>query len=293
MSFARWACLLRKSLPLILWGCVGASTGCAAIISNVTSGLAADLSNAIMNNDDPMLVGEAIPAYLIMVDALLESSPDSVDLLFAAADLNAAYAAAFVSDEDRLKSISSKAFGLASRAACLDLKWTCDVRSMSNYEFNARRDGVMEWQLDSIYGLASNWVGWIQAHSDDWNAIADLGRAKALMLRIHELDPSFKDGQVAMYLGMFELLLPPAYGGRPEEGRKHLEFAIDSSDGRNLYAKVLFAEYYARMVFDQELHDDTLNEVIHADPVAEGLTLQNRIAQIRARELLEESSDYF
>ena len=293
VSIGRWASLVRTATLVALWVCVATSSGCAAIISSVTSGLAEDLSHAIMNSDDPVTVGEAIPAYLIVVDALVEGSPRNVDLLFAAADLNAAYASAFVKEKDRLKAISSKAFDLASRAACLDVKWTCDIRSMHNDDFESRLAGVTQRDLDSIYGLASNWVTWIQANSDDWNAIADLGRAKSLMSRTYELSPHYKDGQAAMYLGVFELILPPAYGGRPDEGRKYLEFAIDSSDGRNLYAQVLFAEYYTRMVFDQELHDSTLKHVLGADPVAEGLTLQNRIAQIRARELLEGSSDYF
>jgi hypothetical protein len=46
-------------------------------------------------------------------------------------------------------------------------------------------------------------------------------------------------------------------------------------------------------VFDQELHDKLLNEVIAADPVAPGFTLMNTLAQDRARKLLESGKDYF
>ena len=57
--------------------------------------------------------------------------------------------------------------------------------------------------------------------------------------------------------------------------------------------RVFLAEYYARLVFDRELHDRELNAVLEANPRVEGLTLANRIAQERARELLESADEYF
>ncbi|MEC9256832.1 MAG: TRAP transporter TatT component family protein, partial [Pseudomonadota bacterium] len=58
-------------------------------------------------------------------------------------------------------------------------------------------------------------------------------------------------------------------------------------------AKVLYAKQYARLMFEQELHDTLLTEVLEADPYAEGLTLINRLAQRQAETLLAESADYF
>ena len=58
-------------------------------------------------------------------------------------------------------------------------------------------------------------------------------------------------------------------------------------------AKVLYAEQYARLMFEQELHDRLLQEVLDTDPTAEGLTLINHLAQRQAAILLAESSDYF
>jgi len=55
----------------------------------------------------------------------------------------------------------------------------------------------------------------------------------------------------------------------------------------------VFAEQYAKMMFDQTLHDRLLQEVIDADPVVPNLTLINVLAQDLARELLSESNEYF
>jgi hypothetical protein len=57
--------------------------------------------------------------------------------------------------------------------------------------------------------------------------------------------------------------------------------------------KVEYAKRYGRMMFDQELHDRLLNEVLNAEVVVPGHTLSNVLAQRQARELLQSSADYF
>ena len=120
------------------------------------------------------------------------------------------------------------------------------------------------------YTFATSWAAGFQVHSEDWNAVAELGRVKALMARIAELDGSWEHGGPHMYLGVFETLAPPALGGRPEVGREHFERAIAVSEGRHLMGGVLFASQYARLVFDRELHDQTLRDVLAANPASRG-----------------------
>jgi hypothetical protein len=141
--------------------------------------------------------------------------------------------------------------------------------------------------------LAASWAGYLQANAEDWGAIADLPKVQALLERVVAIDPDIDGGQAWVYLGVLNSLRPEAIGGKPEAGRQAFEKAIAISGGRNLYAKTLYAEYYARLVFDQALHDRLLNEVIAADPKAPGFTLTNTLAQDRARKLLESGKDYF
>jgi hypothetical protein len=96
-----------------------------------------------------------------------------------------------------------------------------------------------------------------------------------------------------MYLGVLASLRPASLGGKPEQGRADFEKALALSGGKNQMVRVLYAQHYARLVFDQALHDKLLNEVIAADPHAPGLTLVNTIAQERARALLASGKDYF
>ena len=93
-------------------------------------------------------------------------------------------------------------------------------------------------------------------------------------------------------MGGMETILPASLGGNPVKGRAHFERAL-AIDSRYLMTKVIYAEQYARLVFDQSLHDRLLKEVLAADPKTEGMTLTNKVAQARARDLLSTSKDYF
>ncbi len=76
-------------------------------------------------------------------------------------------------------------------------------------------------------------------------------------------------------------------------GREYFERSIELSGGRDLGAKVEFARNYARLLYDRELHDRLLEEVMLAEPVQPGLTLMNLLAQDQARDLLLAADDYF
>ncbi len=273
--------------------CGVAAGGCTNVVSGMTETLASDLTAAMLDSDDLDVVRNGAPAYLIMLDALLRSNADSPALLQAAANLNAAYGAAFAEDPEQARTFAAKALQLAARAACAEVPWTCEARTMPFAEYEERLPTLREEHVPVAYTFVTSWAGWIQAHGEDWNAVAELGRVKALMARIAELDGSWENGGPHMYLGVFETLAPPALGGRPEVGREHFERAIEISGGRHLMARVMFASQYARLVFDRDLHDRTLREVLAANPRVEGLTLSNRVAQEQARALLDSADEHF
>ena len=105
--------------------------------------------------------------------------------------------------------------------------------------------------------------------------------------------PGHQRGAPYTFLGVLNSLRPAALGGDPAQGRAYFERAIELSAGRDLMAKVLFAEHYARLNFDRALHDSLLTEVLEAEPEADGYTLGNLLAQQRAQELLANAGDYF
>ncbi|MEM9173378.1 MAG: TRAP transporter TatT component family protein, partial [Pseudomonadota bacterium] len=85
----------------------------------------------------------------------------------------------------------------------------------------------------------------------------------------------------------------PGLGDDPDVARGHFDKAIALTDGQDLSVKVEYARSYARTYYERELHDRLLNEVLAADPVADGYTLTNTLAQRDAQALLDSADDYF
>jgi len=252
-----------------------------------------NLPYGVLNNNDLQLVEDGLPTYLLMVDGLIENWPESESLLSSGADLYGAYAGLFVEEPERARKLSNKALDYGFRAACAHDKDYCDLRSLSVPEFESLLDDAGKGDVPVLFSLGGAWAGYIQQNTSDWNAVAELGRVEAIMARIVALDEGYQYGQAHMYLGVLNSILPASLGGKPEQAKAHFEEAVLLSDGKNLLAQVLYAEKYARLVFDRELHDSLLNEVLAADPDVHGLTLQNTYAQQQAEALLADADDYF
>lgn len=271
-----------------------AVSGCNTLVSSATKGLAGNLSQAIQNQNDPDTVRQGAPAYLIMIDSFIQGSPDDIDLLVAGSALYGSYAGAFATEEpERAKRLTEKSLQYALHAFCTKRPKLCAISELHFPEFEKalQQTGKGDLPVLSAWGVA--WAGWIQSRSDDWVAIAEIPKIKAIMLRVVELDPAWDKGNAQLYLAVLNAFLPAAMGGKPELAKAYFEQAIKLSDGKNLMAKTLYARYYARMVFNQELHDKLLNDVLAAPAASPGLTLINTLAQEQARELLDGSSDFF
>jgi len=265
-------------------------SGCSGIAMR----LGDSLSAGILNHDDPETVETALPAYLIMLDGLIENAPDSKTLLRTGAELYSAYAGSFVDDNERQLILANRARNYGRRAICHSLKKFCPALDSPYQEFAAALVTLDDTDdLPWLFAWASASATWIQANTSDYAALAEIPKVNAAIKHIVDLDPEFENGQPWLFLGVLATQIPPSAGGKPEEGRRYFERSIALSDDRNLFAKTLFARFYARLVFDQELHDRLLNEVIAADAVAPKLTLANVLAKRQARELLASSADYF
>ena len=268
-------------------------SGCQIVTLTTTNRLFVDLEASILNSDDPELIEAGIPSFLILLDGMLIQRPRDIAMLLVAAQLKSSYATAFVEDEDRKRRYTTKAREHALTAACLDNTKLCDLESKPHSELVSVISTLPKSDLPLLLTLTGAWSSWILVHSDDLRAVAQLSKVQALVERMLELDETYEFGMPHMYMGVFKSLVPPALGGDSDQARYHFERAISISEGKNLYAKVLFAERFARSTLDRVLHDRLLDEVIAADPAVEGLTLQNRLAQRRAQELKDSADDFF
>jgi hypothetical protein len=292
LAFSGAAAMKRIINCLFLVGILTTS-GCSYIIGSATQNLANTLSNGILNNDDLKTVEQGLPAYLLLLDGLIEDDPDNLPLLQSASRLNSTYASVFTNDKEQAKKLSDKAFNFAIRAVCKAKKSACEINTLPFNDFKTVADSFNKKEIGLLYTLGTTWASRIEAHNDDWNAIAQIGQVQHIMERVVILDEMYDSGAAHLYLGTLATLLPPAMGGKPEVGRQHFERAITLSDGKNLMAKVTYAQRYARLLFERPLHDQLLKDVINAPAHFPGLTLINTLAQQQAHQLLKTADDYF
>ncbi len=268
-------------------------SGCAAIIGKVADGFSDNLTTAFLNQDDPETVRAGMPAYMLLVDSFVQGEKPSASMLSAAANLYASYGAVFTDDDVRASRLTRHARRRASEAMCLSFADSCrwDVQTFEDFE--ASLSGINQKQAKLLYVYGFAMLAYIRAHSSDWNALAELPQAEAILTRYLELAGDDAEASAHTYLGILMTLRPPAMGGKPEEARGHFEKAIAKTGGQDLSVKVEYAKGYAKTLYERELHDRLVSEVLTASPYADGYTLMNVLAKEEAAALQASADDYF
>ena len=267
---------------------------CAPIVSNITDNLARNLSDAVLNQEDPKIVRDGAPAYLLLLDSLVAGNPENPVILSSASDLYTSYSAIFVNDANRSKILSERALKYSKKALCISYEDSCNWDDYSFDDFNLSLDDFDMKYSDLLLTYSTSYLVYIRSHSNDWNAIARLPYIESALEYYVEKNPESENiDSVYTYLGILSTLLPPALGGDYEKGKRYFENAIEFSGDQNLSAKVEYALSYARPLYDRELHDKLLQEVISSNPVKKNYTLLNVIAKEQASSMLEDADEYF
>ena len=176
---------------------------------------------------------------------------------------------------------------------CESYASACGWPDATYEEFVATLDGIGEKQAEYLYTYGFASLAYLRAHSSDWNSLAELPQMEALFDHYMNISGDEVNGAVYTYMGILLTLRPPALGGEPERAREYFEKAIELTEGKDLGVKVEYARGYAKLLYERELHDRLLNEVLASDPYQDGYVLSNILAMEQAEALLAEADDYF
>jgi len=284
-------------------------SACSLSIGNFSE----NINRAVKANNDPQTVMQGLPTYLILLDGLIESDPFDEDMLIASSRLINAYTALLGSEleklgedlndnkneyqkkkiKQQLKKLTLKALQRAAEANCLHEEYLCNLTTIKYKEFEQRLKKIDEDDIAMLYSLGTAWATWLQTNSDDWNAMAQLPQVKLIMETVNIIDEKWDNAGAHMYLGVLNSLLPANLGGKPEQGKKNFEAAIKLTQGKNLMAKVLFAEYYARLTFNKVLHQQLITDVLGFKESPHEFVLINTLAIEKAKALQLSAEDYF
>jgi hypothetical protein len=274
------------------------AAGCGRIIFHYTRPLFDDISRSFMQQQDVVLAEQGIPAFLLILDGLIENNPEDKSLLLSGAKAYSSYTSAFVGDKDpeRNRILAERAKGYAFRAFSLHNTKFAKTKDRPHAEFATYLHSFGKRDVPYLYYVATCWAGWIQANSESWDAIADLPKVQSLIERVIELDEGFYYGSSHTFMGVLLTIRPPSLGGRPEEAREHFEKALKLGQGRFLPSYVMYAKHYAKLVYEEKLFFDLLDKVLES-PVDEvsDLILINTLAQQQAGDLIDDArkEEYF
>ncbi len=289
---------LCKSLFVCFVGINILAAGCAptkpARVAAVALTLK-DVASAAARQPDPLIVKEGTPAYLMLLDGLLEAYPQNPELLVAACQAYTSYASSFLEDEggERASRLYRRARQYGFRALSQKSDFS-KAAAGSLDELNAALAQFTKKDVPALFWTANAWAGWISGSIGSVEAMADLPALEATVKRTLELDGFYYSGGPHLLMGVLLAAKPAAIGGDLPGAQRHFERAFSMGAGRMLSAKVLYAQYYARGTKDRGLFQGTLKEVLAApvdDPPE--MTFGNVMAQEKAKRLLEKTEEYF
>lgn len=260
----------------------------------------AESSSVYATDDDPDLVGAALPFGLKTIEGLLAQSPHNRGLLLAAASGFTQYAygfvqteADFIEDTDLTRAISlrERALRLYRRALGYGIRGLDEVQPgftdllKSNPEKALAPLGKKDVAL--LYWTAAAWGAAISLDKTDPALAAGLPRVEALIRRAFELDAEFGEGVLYDFMIVYDGGRPAAGGGSIDRARESLARAVQMSGGRRAAPLVSFAETVDVSIQDRLEFKGLLDRAlaINIDD-APDQRLSNIIAQRRARWLL-------
>jgi predicted anti-sigma-YlaC factor YlaD len=260
----------------------------------------AEGSSVYATDDDPELVGAALPFGLKTIEALLVQSPHNKGLLLAAASGFTQYAYAFVqteadliedSDLTRAIYLRERAERLYRRALGYGIRGLEEVRpgfaDLLKSDPSKALAPFGKKDVALLYWTATAWGAAISLDKTNSALSADLPGVEALIGRALELDKEFDEGVLYDFMIVYEGGRPTAGGGSIDRAREALARAMLLSGGRRAAPLVSFAETVDISTQDRaefkKLLDQALAVNIDGDP---DQRLANVIAQRRARWLL-------
>jgi len=258
-------------------------------------------------DDDPELVGQALPFSLKLVEGLLAESPRHRGLLLAAASGFTEYAYAYVQqDADVLEAEDyAKATLLRARARRLYLR----ARDYGIRGLEARHQGFADAirrdphaavtsaaisDVPLLYWTAAAWASAISLSRESPDVLADQPIAEALIDRALALDPDFDAGAIHGFLIAYEPARQGVAGDALARSRSHFDRQVALTHGQLASPFLALAETVSVQTQNRAEFEALIKRALDVDPDARTeWRLQNLIAQRRAKWLLSRADDLF
>jgi hypothetical protein len=259
-----------------------------------TATLLEEVARASNRQSDLRILREGMPAYLMLIDGMVQAMPKNDQLLIAAAQSYSSFASLFVEDQD--KEYANLLYGRGKQYALksLEMRGFKEPLQRPFDEFKEGLNRLEKKDVPTIFWTATCWANWIRLNLDSMEAISELPKVEWMMKRALELDEGFYYGGPHLFMGIWYASRPKIAGGDLKKAQGHFLKALDLGQGKFLMAYVYYANYYARKIMDKELFTSTLQKVLETPAeISPDLVLLNTVAKKQAKDLLSHVGEYF
>ncbi|MFP4114479.1 MAG: TRAP transporter TatT component family protein [Spirochaetota bacterium] len=268
-------------------------------------------ASVFTTDEDPELVGEALPFALKLYETILAESPDHERLLLATGSGFVSYANAFVATpasmlsyeewqrQERMQARAKQLYlrGRGYVVHALDVRYPGFEAALFADDTEAVvpfLEQMTEDDVPFLYWTGAAWVAAFSLDAFDLDLAFSVGRAEALMLRALELDDDYSDGAVHSFFIQYYAGLPESMGGDKEKAEYHYRRALEIADGRLAGPYLAYAESVVIARQDVDLFVELMEKVLAVDadeyPPAR---LINTLNQRKARWYLDHIEEFF
>jgi len=297
------AILLYLLLALSIAGCSIKRMAINGVANALAGQSGSGEGNVYLTDEDPVLVGEALPFSLKLMETILQETPEHEGLLVATATGFVSYAEMWVLRPSRYLEDTDYYAAMAKRTRATKL--FLRARDYAGRALNLKYPGiterlrqspeeaVLEFEADdvpAVYWYTAALGRAISTDPSDAELLVQGRTIQATLARCLELDESWNNGA----LHELQMGIPEQLGGSPEKAEAAYERAMELNEGRSVGPMVALAESVLVPRQDREGFERILNQVLEFDSEQyRENRLVNILAQQHAEWLLGKTDDFF
>jgi predicted anti-sigma-YlaC factor YlaD len=303
---------MKTAWLLVLLVVITGSWSCSIkkmAMKQVANALTAPGGGEVFTGDnDPELVGDALPFAIKMYESLMESAPYHMGLKLRTGSMYIMYANGFLDTpatmmtdekfrekeflEKRAKNLYLRGRDILLHA--LEYKYPTFKLSLKKKEFVKALQTIGKKDIEVLYWAGAGWMGAFAIDPFDMKMGMTLPKAAAIMERVLQLEPGYGDGAINDFYVLYYGSLPEYMGGNLDKAREHFEKAVEASGGKSGSPYLSLA---TTVLVQQQKKDEfvkllktVLDIDVDADPANR---LVNILNQRKARWLIEHVGDFF
>ena len=278
-------------------------------MNQVANALTTPTSSTVFSGDnDPELVGDALPFAIKLYESLMAASPGHLGLKLKTGSLYIMYANAFLqtpalllpeSDFKMQEFNYQRAKNLYLRGrdillAALEQKYPGFKINLQKKLFAQALKTTSRKDVPLLYWAGAGWLGAYAIDPFDMDLGMTLPAAAALMNRVLELEENYAGGAIHEFYILYYGSLPEYMGGSLRKAREQFDKAVAISAGKSSTPYIALATTVSVKEQNLDEYQALLKQALAVDPDADP---ENRLLNILNRRkalwLTEHADDFF